>query len=270
MRIALYVNPLRDKNYAVRDRLIELLKKQGTEIILDKKEFMRADLIMSLGGDGTFLSLAHIDTARNIPVIGVNLGSVGFLTEIDPNNLEAAVEAIHAREFTIDERLMLKQEIYSEAGELQYVREALNDVVLMRLAEGRIITTDISINGMPVERIPGDGIIVATPTGSTAYSLAAGGPIVHPAMDIMVITPICPHSLHNRSYLAPGSATIELELSDPNSAGMASVDGKQAVEMKCGKVKIYRADRNFKILRLANDRFYQELPKKIQERGIIR
>lgn len=141
---------------------------------------------------------------------------------------------------------------------------------MMRLAGGRIVTVDFWINSHPVERIPGDGLIISTSTGSTAYSLAAGGPIVHPDMDVILITPICPHTLHNRSYLAPGDATIELRLSEDSSAAMVSADGKQSIKIEQGMIKIQKSRRTFKILRLGGDRFYQVLPQKIQERGMLR
>lgn len=270
MRVGLYANPERDRGFRYRKQLSDLFKAKGVEVVTNPGDFDRADLLVSLGGDGTFLSLAHFETAYDKPCVGVNLGSVGFLTEIEPDHLAQAVEQICRGQYELDERLMLSMQVLDDQGQVLKTQEALNDVVIMRLAGGRIVTVDFSINASPVERIPGDGLIISTPTGSTAYSLAAGGPIVHPAMDVILITPICPHTLHNRSYLAPGDATIELRLSDDCSSAMVSADGKQSIKIEQGTIKIQKSRRAFKILRLGGDRFYQVLPQKIQERGMLR
>ena len=270
MLVGLYANPQRDRDFHYRSQLAELFKARGAEVVTNPEEFGAADLLISLGGDGTFLTLAHLETAYDKPCVGVNLGSVGFLTEIEPDNLDQAVDQICQGQYELDERLMLSMQVLDDKGQVLQTREALNDVVIMRLAGGRIVTVDFSINSNPVERIPGDGLIISTPTGSTAYSLAAGGPIVHPGMDVILITPICPHTLHNRSYLAPGDATIELRLSDDCSSAIESADGKQSIKIEQGTIKIQKARRAFKILRLGGDRFYQVLPQKIQERGMLR
>lgn len=270
MLVGLYANPQRDRDFRYRSQLSALFKVRGIEVVTDPADFEPADLLVSLGGDGTFLTLAHLETAYGKPCVGVNLGSVGFLTEIEPDNLAQAVDQICQGQYELDERLMLSMQVLDDQGKVLQTREALNDVVIMRLAGGRIVTVDFWINSSPVERIPGDGLIISTPTGSTAYSLAAGGPIVHPGMDVILITPICPHTLHNRSYLAPGDATIELRLSDDCSSAMVSADGKQSIKIEQGTIKIQKSRRAFKILRLGGDRFYQVLPQKIQERGMLR
>lgn len=270
MLVGLYANPDRDPDFVYRQQLTQLFADKGVQVLTDPAKFGSADLVISLGGDGTFLTLAHLDTVIDKPCIGVNLGSVGFLTEIEPQDLAQAVDQICQGQYEIDERMMLSMQVLDDQGQLLQKREALNDVAMMRLAGGRIVTVDFWINSHPVERIPGDGLIISTSTGSTAYSLAAGGPIVHPDMDVILITPICPHTLHNRSYLAPGDATIELRLSEDSSAAMVSADGKQSIKIEQGMIKIQKSRRTFKILRLGGDRFYQVLPQKIQERGMLR
>ncbi|MDO5033393.1 MAG: NAD(+)/NADH kinase [Eubacteriales bacterium] len=270
MIVGLFANPQRDHNYNYRKQLTQLFADRGVGVVTEVADFDQADLFISLGGDGTFLSLAQIESARDKACIGVNLGSVGFLTEIDPQYLSQAVDQICRGQYSLDQRLMLTMQVLDDQGQVLHTREALNDVVVMRLAGGRIVTVDFWINSNPVERISGDGLIISTPTGSTAYSLAAGGPIVHPGMDVILITPICPHTLHNRSYLAPGDATIELRLSDDCSSAMVSADGKQSIKIEQGTIKIQKSRRPFTILRLGDDRFYQALPQKIQERGMLR
>lgn len=270
MRFGIWVNPARDPQYRVRDELIALLTARGAAFTFDELAFSECDLIISLGGDGTFLSTAHLKQAEQVPCVGVNLGSVGFLTEIERSELPNAVDALTAGRYRVENRMMLSIDIYNAEGSIVGHQEALNDVVTMRDAGARILTADLSINGNPVERIPGDGIIVSTPTGSTAYSLAAGGPIVHPSMELFLITPICPHSLHNRSYLAPADAVIELSLNDAEAKAVVNADGKSAIPIKQGRIAIKKSERYFKLVRLGRDQFYETLPRKIQQRGMIK
>lgn len=267
MQVGIHTNVDRDPNFSVRDHLVRLFHQRGVDTVLDRSLFPSCDLMMSLGGDGTFLDLAHLDGCLDKPCVGVNLGSVGFLTEIQSDQLEQAVDLLVSHNYSIESRMMLDLIVFNEAGEEIYRDTALNDLVLMRQAGSRIITTAIKINGMEVERLPGDGIIVATPTGSTAYSLAAGGPIVHPSMDVFLITPICPHTLHNRSYLAPGEAKISLQNLDFEATPVASVDGRHSVLTGRGILEISRSEHNFQFVHLYGDRFYRHLADKIQKRG---
>lgn len=270
MKVGLYSNARRDSGYKTRNRLVSLFAEHSVLCETEEEYFADCEIVISLGGDGTFLTLAHLENARDKLCIGLNLGSVGFLTEFEPADIEKAVKKIVQKDFEIEERMMIKMSLFDDEGKLLLESEALNDVVVMRDAGSRIITTDVSINEMHVEQIPGDGLIVATPTGSTAYSLAAGGPIVHPSMDVFVITPICPHTLHNRSYLAPGEAKIELRLNDSDSYPVVSADGKKSHKFVQGMIRIERSPRCFRMIRLFGDRFYQRLPQKIQERGMNR
>jgi NAD+ kinase len=268
-KFGIHANESRDPGFKVRDKVVAILADAGIEAVFDEQAYADCELIIALGGDGTFLSLAHIDSARGIPCIGVNLGSVGFLMDIEPEQLEDSLAKLIRGDYFLQERLMLATEVYDDSGRLLMQSEALNDIVVTREGGSRIITTEVSINGVSVERIPGDGLIVASPTGSTAYSLAAGGPIVHPSMDVLLITPICPHTLHNRSYLAPGDALVELSLLDPESVSAVSADGKNTVKLPTGHIKIKASDRRFLMI-LTEDYFYQRLPQKIQERGRTR
>lgn len=269
MRFAIWANEQRDPGFLVRDELISILRSRGAEFSLQTKDFPSCDLLISLGGDGTFLTTAHLSEARDLPCIGINLGSVGFLTEIDRNKMAEAVDQIMDGNVQEDSRMMLEIEANDEQGSLLSRTEALNDLVISREGSSRIITVDLYINDLFVERIPGDGLIIATPTGSTAYSLAAGGPIVYPDMDLMLITPICPHSLHNRSYLAPADSEIKVCLPDPEASAVANADGKHSVMMSLGSVRVRKAKRRFRLLRLGEEQFYVTLAKKIQQRGMI-
>lgn len=261
---------MRDPGFSVRDRLIALIEKYGAEWTCDIEKFRTCNILITLGGDGTFLNAAHLPDNLDIPTIGLNLGSVGFLTEMEPCDIEAALQLLLGGKYEIESRLMLTADVYNSEGDRKAELVALNDVVLTRTAGSRIISVDLRINDNDVERIPGDGIIVSTPTGSTAYSLAAGGPIVHPGMELILITPVCPHSLHNRSYLAPKEAEIVLTLSDPESSAAVCADGRDSIDMNTGKVIIRQAERKFRLIHINGDRFYQKLPGKIQQRGMIK
>lgn len=270
MRFALLVNSMRDPQYIVRDHLISLIEKYGSRWTCDIEKFPSCNVLITLGGDGTFLNAAHLPDKLDIPTIGINLGSVGFLTEMEPDDIESALELLLSGRYEVESRMMLTADVFDSDGNLLTTLNALNDVVIARAAGARIVSIDLRIDGNDVERIPGDGIIVATPTGSTAYSLAAGGPIVHPSMELILITPVCPHSLHNRSYLAPKEASIELTITDPEALAGVSADGRDTFGINTGKVIIRQAERKFRLIHIHGDRFYQKLPGKIQQRGMIR
>lgn len=268
-RFALLVNRERDSSRQICSRIQSYLEAHGASYTEAREKFASCDAALSLGGDGTFLSLAHIEALRGIPCIGVNLGSVGFLTEIEVPQLEHELQRMLTGDYQLEERLMVAMQLYDESGRRIGSGTALNDLVLTRLPLGRIISLDLSINDVPVEKFRGDGLILATPTGSTAYSLAAGGPIVYPALPCLLITPICPHSLHNRSYLAPPDAVLRLRLTDPEATATVSLDGQMNWSLGAGYLTLQRASASFLMVRLDADHFYETLPKKIQERGAL-
>ena len=206
-----------------------------------------------------------------MPKIGVNLGSVGFLPEIEPDRIDETVDLLIAEQYTIERRMMLKVTVLNERSDIVQESHALNDAVLMRGGASRILTVELEIDNNHVEKVPGDGIIVATPTGSTAYSMAAGGPIVHPQIDLILITPICPHTLHTRTYIARPDSVVTLTLSDLADSVILSVDGRQSVQVRNGySVSVTRSARVFPLIRFGEDEFYEILPEKIQLRGVSR
>mgnify|MGYP002738660848 CR=1 FL=1 len=280
-KVAILTNQSRDVDLVVTRRLVQLFKDCGVSTVLEAPlrdrdwpegteftSFSDADLIMALGGDGTFLTAVHYSEEADLPIIGVNLGSVGFLMEIDPAELAEAVHHIVNEEYEVEKRMMLNVRLEDDQGNPIVEAEALNDIVIYRGDNSRILTLDLAIDDLDVERVPGDGMIVSTPTGSTAYSLAAGGPIVHPLMQMTLITPISPHTLHNRTYIArPDSAVILTVNPYPNGAKL-SVDGRLEYTMKSGyRAVIRRAKRELRLIRLGKDEFYQILPDKIHMRG---
>ena len=198
----------------------------------------------------TFLSAAHHESAKNLPITGVNLGSVGFLHEIDVDRMERAVKLLIDGNYSIEQRALLASSCYDTGGHRIVFEEALNDVVLARGNVVKSIDVGLEIDGERVENLPGDGVIIATPTGSTAYSLSAGGPIIHPTAEVMLITPICPHTLQNRSYVIGLKSEITLRLISNQGGAILSVDGRVG-EMTIGsRVTVGVSDRKVQYIRL--------------------
>lgn len=285
MKIAVFPNPSRDTDLTQTKRLVQLIGAQGGDVLMQHEfahhintryahfveTFEDADLLICLGGDGTFLSSIRIQNWRPIPTIGVNLGSVGFLPQIQPEAMDDALSKIMAGQFIVEPRMMLKVRAEDSQGRL--IREdcALNDVVLGRGVSGRIVTVRFEIDGELVEHIPGDGVIVSTPTGSTAYTLSAGGPIVHPAMSLFLVTPLCPHSLHNRSYITSEQAVIRLTIDEHPEAAIVAIDGQINYALHhAERLVITVSEDTFKLIRLGDDHFYTTLSAKIQQRGSAR
>jgi NAD+ kinase len=284
LRIALYPNSSRDDNLSITRRLIALIASYGATAVLEddlapeisetqgleRASYNTCDIIICLGGDGTFISAVHHESAYNLPITGVNLGQVGFLPEIDVEMLEEAVQRLVNKQYSIENRVMLDVSCYDSEGKRFAHDHAINDVVLARGGCPRIVTIDLEIENVPVESIPGDGIIVSTPTGSTAYSMSAGGPIVHPTMDLLLITPICPHTLHNRTYIADADTTVSLKLQQYPTCAILSVDGRSHYDIYHNdRVEVACSRHAFQFIRIWEDKFFQILPEKIQKRGLV-
>jgi NAD+ kinase len=283
MRIGLYANPDKDPGFMVTNRAADLIAELGAQCCASPQirgsslpigqgiptgDYAGCDCLISLGGDGTFLSAVHLPGCEDIPIIGVNLGSVGFLPEILPDQLDDALRQLVAGAWRIEERMMLDVRCLDKNGQLIASGRALNDAVISRGGKSRILTLELTINQERVDRIPGDGLIVSTPTGSTAYSLSAGGPIIHPALSLLLITPLCPHTLHNRSYIAAERSTVVIELCDYPYQALLAIDGRQEVLLESGSsVVVQRSRRNLKLICLGQDQFYTTLPQKIHARG---
>jgi len=283
VRIALYPNLSRDPGFVVTRRLISCIAEGGATAVVEDKipeleaeclirdSYDTCDLLICLGGDGTFLSAVHHESAKNLPITGVNLGSVGFLHEIDVDRMERAVRLLIDRKFTIEQRALLSSSCYDTGGHRIVFEEALNDVILARANIVKSIDVGLEIDGERVENLPGDGVIISTPTGSTAYSLSAGGPIIHPTAEVMLITPICPHTLQNRSYVIGVDSEITLRLISSQGGAILSVDGRVGYNMTIGsRVTVGVSDRKVQYIRLWNEDFFKTLPTKIRKRGLSR
>jgi NAD+ kinase len=223
-----------------------------------------ADLFIVLGGDGTLLSVVRSMGARQVPILGVNLGSLGFLTDISQDELYTALESVAAGTFTIEPRMMLAAELEGK-GETRVSRNVLNDVVITKGAIARIIEVGVKINDQFVATIRADGVIVSTPTGSTAYSLAAGGPIIYPGIGSMILTPICPHTLTYRPVVVSDESRIELVLRSTSGEVYATFDGQLSVPMVEGDVvRVQKSMSTVKLVSLPGHNFFEVLRYKLR------
>lgn len=220
----------------VADEATAYLAKKKKAVTKPKEELpTNCDMILVFGGDGTFLSIARQMIWKSIPILGVNLGTLGFLTEVRVEEVYETLELVLKGKFNIQERSMLEACVKRQGKEL-FCLPVLNDVVITKSAIARVIDFQLSLNGTPVARLKADGLICSTPTGSTAYSLAAGGPIVHPKVGGTVITAICPHSLNVRPLVIPEDAQIDVELLLKDGDIMLTLDGQFGYELHQGDV----------------------------------
>ena len=195
----------------------------------------RADPIVTLGGDGTLIGVARFVKGASPLFVGVNFGNLGFLTEVRPEELFHVLEETLAKKVSSAERGLLYVQVVRD-GAVVFESQAVNDVVVQKGARAPLPELDLSVNDHDVARIRADGIIVSTPTGSTAYSLAAGGSIAHPSLSVILVTPICPHSLTNRPLILPGSSTIEIDVPKFNDELYVTIDGQVSERLQAGDI----------------------------------
>ena len=223
----------------------------------------QVDVLVVLGGDGTLLSMARLVGDLNVPILGVNLGGLGFLTALTVDELFPALEALLRGELSVEDRMMLTARVTRQGERLsEYV--ALNDVVITKSAMSRIINLDVSVEGQFATAYRADGLIVSTPTGSTAYCLSAGGPIVFPTMDAVVLTPICSHTLTNRPIVLPARQPIDVTLMSDQDV-MLTLDGQVGFHLKRGdRVEIRQAGARIRLLRDPQKHFFSVLRTKLK------
>ncbi len=259
--------------------LVAWLRERKKEVVFDAKTAAligesashpktqlatRSDMVLVLGGDGTMLSAARLLEERAVPILGVNMGGLGFLTEITLDQLYPALEKVFALEFMVEERLMLRADIHRH-GEHVAKATVLNDVVVSKGTLARMIEIQILIDGQFVTRLRGDGLIVSTPTGSTAYSLSAGGPIIHPTVQALILTPICPHTLTHRPLLVPRGVALEVTLTSQVEGAMATFDGQVGVALVQGDtVAIAVSEHRTQLIRLPDRTYYDLLRRKLK------
>ncbi len=228
----------------------------------------QCDLVVVLGGDGTLIGMADriAHSGADVPILGVNFGSLGFLTEITLPELYESLESVLNGTARIDERLMLRSRI-RRGSTFSLDRLALNDVVITKGALSRIIDLAVAIGDQPVMRVRADGLIIASPTGSTAYNLAAGGPIVHPDVDALLLTPIAPHMLTNRPIVIPASAEVRVQPADAasNDELYVTIDGQFGHPLQADDVvHVQRAERPLRLVRAATRTYFDVLREKLK------
>ena len=223
----------------------------------------QADLLIVLGGDGTMLSGARLVEHRGIPILGVNMGGLGFLTEVNFDDLPKALEKIFSGEFRLDGRLMLSVHIRRN-NHIIGTYSALNDVVVSKGHMARMISTTVSVNDAFMTDMQSDGLIVSTPTGSTAYSLSTNGPILDPSLEALLINPICPHTLSHRPFLSPSNVAIAIQLTSQEGA-MATVDGQEGEEIFKGDiVEIRASEHRTQLIRFPGRSYFEVLRTKLR------
>lgn len=241
------------------------LKEYGTDL---NRIYSEADFLIVLGGDGTLLSVARNAALHNTPILGINLGTLGFLTDVEKAESKAAFEKVIAGDYTLEKRMMLHANILTQITAHETLL-GLNDICITRGAFLRIIKMEVYINNEFVDVFSADGIIISTPTGSTAYNLSAGGPILTPNAEMMVITPVCPHSLYSRSFVVSGNDIIKIKLGEINNNDIIlSMDGQMANILKSNDIISIKKSKYYTTIIKTNGLgFYKVLRQKINGMG---
>jgi NAD+ kinase len=271
-RVGIVVKQNHEEALKTAHELTEWLEKRGIDPTggpysetRDEQSFdPSVDLVVVLGGDGTMISTARLVDDHEPLVLGINYGSLGYLTEFRIEEMFPAMEMMLAGEYEVDNRVMLEAD-HVRDGEIIASGRVLNDVVINKAALARIIEIEVHLNGLFVNSFRADGLIVATPTGSTAYNLSAGGPIIYPSMNAIVVTPICPFTLTNRPIVIPDRAEIELHLLHENEGVVLTLDGQTGYTMKDGdRIKICKSSTTFDLVRPANRNYFDVLRNKLK------
>lgn len=218
-----------------------------------------------IGGDGTILLAANAAASCGVPVLGVNMGNVGFLADVEPAELESALRAFASGNYTTEERFMLEATICGKAEQkLPFI--ALNDLVISRASYTRMVALDVLVDGHFVASYVGDGVVIATPTGSTAYSLSAGGPVVDSSLDVCLITPVCPHTTNSKPMIVPGSATITIHFHAAfDDTSMLTADGQHSIKISDSDEIIIKASPlKTRLIKVSGRCFYEIFNKKLQ------
>ena len=260
-------NWLKGRSVGVRIMREDAQAMGYTEEGVDSGEFAQGlDLVISLGGDGAMLRAAATAYKIGVPVIGINLGKKGFLTAVEADRMYPGMEDLLAGRYLVQERMMLECSLPDEGSNESHF--ALNEVAVGKRELQRMIRLEVDINGRYFHYYAGDGVIFSTPTGSTAYSLSAGGPIVDPLLDCMILTPICSHSLMDRSVIISPDSTIEVLVQREKVLPSISLDGREEIELPHGgKVLIRRAERRLKMIKMETYSFYNLLRDKFDFPG---
>ncbi|HVR97830.1 MAG TPA: NAD(+)/NADH kinase [Thermoanaerobaculia bacterium] len=251
--------------------LAEWLRRRGIQPVLDggAPSGDPGDLVVVLGGDGTLLAVAR-SLPPQVAILGVNLGNLGFLTEVGRGELYPSLVEVLEGRYQIEERSLLQVELHRDGGEVQRY-QVLNDAVIAKTALARIIELTLSVDGRLVARFRSDGLIISTPTGSTAYNLSAGGPIVSPLLPVMVLTPICPHTLSLRPIVVADSGIVEVTLETQSEEVFLTLDGQEGTEVAYhDTVRVTRSPASVRLIKVSGRSFYDGLRGKLRWGGLVR
>ena len=276
----IFCKPHKEEICAVVPRITQWLREGGVEVLLDKtgascfnpaeKETSvqemscKMDMLVVLGGDGTLLGAAHKFTECEVPILAVNLGGMGFMTSVTLDQAFPLLEQVLSGKHRVSPRMMLKAELIRN-GQVIQRQHALNDAVVAKAALSRILDFDLAVNGNFLGRYRADGLIVSTPTGSTAYSLAAGGPILYPVLQAFVLTPICPHMLTNRPLVLPDSVQLEFDFDALEEQAYLTLDGQIGYELQRGdRITISKSPFRVNLVRPQEQTYYKVLRNKLR------
>ncbi len=252
MQIGIVINPKKPSAERLLNEVSKWLDKKDIAV-LKEDNIKKADIALAMGGDGTLLKTARLIGNLNIPILGVNLGSLGFLTEVPEEDVFPALERILSGKYRVEERMTLEVEINKEKT------IALNDIVVSTDEAGRMLNLDVSVDGDYLSRISCDGLIISTPTGSTAYSLSSGGPIIIPTLDVIIMTPVCAHTLSMRPLVLSPDSRVEITALKGNP--VVCFDGQVKVPMD-DKIMVEKGGHTVKLIRLGAP-FFEILRKKL-------
>lgn len=275
--IIIIPNENKDLKLGVTKKLINILKGSanlfmekkfsylGGQIIFadDDELFENADFVITLGGDGTILEVAEHCGMRNIPIMGINLGRIGFMTEIDVCDMQMACDALLSGNFKVEKRMMMDVLVKKNKETFHYY--ALNDVVISK-SESSMVLIQVHSDNEKINEYRADGLIIATPTGSTGYSLSAGGPVADPTMELFIASPICAHELHARPALMPSDKSLHISLSDElGHKALVTLDGKEKEKISVGdEVIVTKSEHYTDIIKIKNQSFYDVLTQKLK------
>lgn len=282
MQIAVFGNTFRTRIFTLIDEIFDYCNQNDVRLLLDKDiyEFLKegsdkfrnypyiivnddfeADLALSIGGDGTFLNTAARIGNKGIPILGINTGRLGFLADISDDELHLSLDAICHLHLKIEERSLLHIEL-SDGRNLKYAH-ILNDVAILKQDSSSMISIRTSLNGEIIQNYQADGLIISTPTGSTAYSLSVGGPILVPEASNILLSPIASHSLNDRPLVIPDNWEVDLEISSRSKCYQLSLDGRSIVLDEDVRVKITKSDYTIKVAKRLNQTFFDTLKNKL-------
>ncbi len=282
LRFAIFGNEFQAKKSASIQKVFSVLADKGAEISIDRPflDFLKnkqiidtvnalpfdgedfdADFVISMGGDGTFLKAANRVGEKGISLIGVNIGRLGFLSDIMPSEIDRTIDAIYDGNYQLQNHAVVKAEIDAPDGKV--VSYALNDIAILKRDTASMITVSVTIGNEYLVTYQADGLIVATPTGSTAYNLSNGGPIMVPTTDTLCLTPVAPHSLNIRPIVIDGNSVITLNVESRSHNFLVAVDGRSSTFVEGSKVTVKKADHCIKVVKLQDKRFYSTLREKM-------